>query len=1058
MAPPRQLRNNLVSYRNDPWLPQYTHIIDPGEFDSILREEGWRGIQGMRGYRYDLLDIYSDLERDAHLFATLQSRKMDVVRREWEVTPASTRRKDKRNAEMVTEMLKALSANSQEEESGEALITTGTGFDTVAYGMLNALLMGYQPGEVMWAGKQEVIPAEIRIRDARRFGFAMGDNGWRPRLRTRTNLYDGQPVPPRKIIFHHHQIEHGPYGLGLGYRLFWPVFFKREDLKFWLIFVEKFASPTAIATYPTHASKEDRDVLMEALDAISQETGIGLPEGTAIELLEAQRSGSINCYKDLADWCDQQISKAVLGQTGTTDQSGGGGSRARDEVAERVSVKLAKYDADLLAGTLNRTLVRWIMHFNVGPDAPSPQLWWKFPELEAQDDLNARANRDKVLVDIAGRKLTDKYLIETYDVEFDEPEPDQQGLLAGLFGSGGATAGSAAPDGEGEDVPVEEAPPTEPTPANDGQGAAADAAIVEEPDAPELREPTPPANLAESREKDLADRTTDRAARQIHPVLQDWEAILSAAVDNARSFDDLLQQIPQLYGDLDPTLLAEVLGQGMAIADAAGRYEVLQEEDPDDLPGFGEAIGALQRIDLIGIEAEITMPIDFEELTTTPAVLQEIGRRYVEALRQQQAIDLARLKIAGNTKKSKLCKKGQVCGASCIPKLNKDGPVRKCHKKPNTEQSFATRYVKEKALKKTGEAKPKATPTAKAKASEPAAPKADATPTLKAKKYNPDAIPNLSATDFRAYLRDRDFLTLQNSSDEPHNQSRAESGLSATAFKIQIANSLKAGYVPSEQAIADARLNKKQLAEVEANRKALAEREANVQRIRRAIDAPMVTDEDTKGYKPTMTPEEGAAYAAGSFFGATNFYHGNRTEITDSVATEGAQPNRNRRGIYGMGFYLGVAKETGQVYAGQADGESSILTTVAKVKNPYVADRASLSELGGNFLGSQSNGVDSVALNEFLRAKGYDSIYLKDQGYVIAFDQRQVAVVNNERVTSEQKERYRNSDAAMDLTAEAQIVERMDTGGRFRQLDNSESVDYVNQQADPEDEDDFGDF
>jgi hypothetical protein len=34
-----------------------------------------------------------------------------------------------------------------------------------------------------------------------------------------------------------------PYGLGLGHFLYWPVFFKRNDIKFWLIFLEKFAAP-----------------------------------------------------------------------------------------------------------------------------------------------------------------------------------------------------------------------------------------------------------------------------------------------------------------------------------------------------------------------------------------------------------------------------------------------------------------------------------------------------------------------------------------------------------------------------------------------------------------------------------------------------------------------------------------------------------------------------------------------------------------------------------------------------------------------------------------------
>ena len=38
-----------------------------------------------------------------------------------------------------------------------------------------------------------------------------------------------------------------PYGEGLAHALYWPVFFKRNCIKFWLIFLEKFSMPTGVA-------------------------------------------------------------------------------------------------------------------------------------------------------------------------------------------------------------------------------------------------------------------------------------------------------------------------------------------------------------------------------------------------------------------------------------------------------------------------------------------------------------------------------------------------------------------------------------------------------------------------------------------------------------------------------------------------------------------------------------------------------------------------------------------------------------------------------------------
>lgn len=61
--------------------------------------------------------------------------------------------------------------------------------------------------------------------------------------------------------------------------------------------------------------------------------------------------------------------------------------------------------------------------------------------------------------------------------------------------------------------------------------------------------------------------------------------------------------------------------------------------------------------------------------------------------------------------KTRNCKKGQVCGASCISKLNKDGSVRRCHKTTSSEAKEAVAYAKKNAKKG-------AKPTAKASKSE----------------------------------------------------------------------------------------------------------------------------------------------------------------------------------------------------------------------------------------------------------------------------------------------------------------------------------------------------
>jgi phage gp29-like protein len=522
------LRKPFYSLADDPYLLSYgsSFAIDPGEFDDIVQSESWRSTGNNK--QYYALKIYEELERDPHVFATIESRKLDVIQRDWVVDPASDSADDKRNAEMIADMLQNMSAQLQDRISAkQAVITTGTPFDQTMYGLLDSLLYGFSSAEIMWSGKREIYPAEMRIRHQRRFGFALHEDGWLPRLRTKNNLASGEPIPPRKFIFHHHQLQYGPYGRGLGHRIFWSIFFKRQDIKFWLVFVEKFASPTGKVHYPMNASVAEQDAALQAVQGIASETGIALPEGFDIELLEASRSGSIDSYEKLAKWCDDQVSEAILGQTGTTNQSTQGGSRARDEVAERVSLKRARADADLLSNTLNSTVVRWAMQLNVGGDAAIPRVRWEFPELEDREDLTARAQRDKILFDM-GFAVTRDYVEMTYEVELaDEKESPQ--FLSGLL------------KGEKE-------------------------------------EEKPPADLAEP-DPDPVEDYLNRAAKSINPVLKGWDTAIKKAVDESASFEELEGRLLSL--DLPVNTLAALMGEALATAEAAGRYEVHEETRSD---------------------------------------------------------------------------------------------------------------------------------------------------------------------------------------------------------------------------------------------------------------------------------------------------------------------------------------------------------------------------------------------------------------------------------------------------------------------------------------------
>jgi phage gp29-like protein len=96
------------------------------------------------------------------------------------------------------------------------------------------------------------------------------------------------------------------------------------------------------------------------------------------------------------------------GQTLSTNL-GGSGSFAAAKVHNDVRLELVKADADLLCGTLNGTLVKWLTMYNV-PGATPPKVWRDCSE---QEDLKARADRDKIIFDM-GFEPDEQYINDTY--------------------------------------------------------------------------------------------------------------------------------------------------------------------------------------------------------------------------------------------------------------------------------------------------------------------------------------------------------------------------------------------------------------------------------------------------------------------------------------------------------------------------------------------------------------------------------------------------------------------------------------------------------------------
>lgn len=466
------------------WLqPVYGGILRSQ--DAVLISRG-----GGRG-----LAIYDDIERDCHAYAVLQKRKMAVIAREWRIEPASDAPLDRKAAELVERQLKAVR------------------IDRICYGLLDAILKGFAVGEIIWERRQgEIAVKDVKMRDQRRFVF--GADGTL-RLLTLDNMLDGKPLPDRKFIVSRFGDKNDdPYGLGLGTRLFWPVFFKRQGITFWLTFTDKFGNPTAVGKYPPSSSPAEVQKLLSVLSALASDTGVAIPEGMDIDLLEAQRSGSVNSHETLCRYMDEQISEAVLGETLTTN-IGPTGSRAASATHNEVREELTKADADLQCDDLMQTLIRWIVELNL-PNATPPRFWRDFEEAE---DLNALADRDHKLAEIG-------FI----------PTPER---VRAVYGDGYV---QKAPDAN---QPTKTEPPAT---------AFAD----------------PPAAPPRDAVDDLADQLVSLSA----PMVDDMLADIRRVVETSTSFDEISARLAILMPGRRPNDLENILADAMTTADLQGRVEI----------------------------------------------------------------------------------------------------------------------------------------------------------------------------------------------------------------------------------------------------------------------------------------------------------------------------------------------------------------------------------------------------------------------------------------------------------------------------------------------------
>ena len=184
------------------------------------------------------IKLYDEVMADSQVASTMQTRILSVVGREWDIVPVKHL---DNNGKLV--------ASDKDKQMADFVKTTlsETNISQFKQEILQAIVYGFYVAEIMWEyNGNEIVVSKLIGKHPRRFVF-----NWSRDLRMLTTQQPvfGEELPDRKFVVFTYGDSSNPYGHGIGSNLWWPVWFKKHGIKFWLVFLEKYGMPTAIGKY-----------------------------------------------------------------------------------------------------------------------------------------------------------------------------------------------------------------------------------------------------------------------------------------------------------------------------------------------------------------------------------------------------------------------------------------------------------------------------------------------------------------------------------------------------------------------------------------------------------------------------------------------------------------------------------------------------------------------------------------------------------------------------------------------------------------------------------------
>jgi phage gp29-like protein len=364
---------------------------DPSSiWDSMLRDDG------------QAIPYYREIEeKDTDVANALDTLRDSVLKRDYWVTPADESSQAVEIAEFVEKQIDGL-----------------PDFHSILANLLDAPGYGFSLGEMVFdtsAGQASLID----VLDCPQELFLFGDR-YQPQIGqlqflTNPQGSNGDLVPEQKFIVYSYRIRsRNRMGRPLLRQVFWPSWFKRNVQRLWLRYCEK-GPGTAAVRYPDAANEQEKMQAAAVAQALIENTAVAIPQNMEIveELLKGARTIAYETYEHLYEACQLDCVRRILGETLTSfgGEKGKGTQALGNTHAETLDDKSVQL-ALSIAGLLNRGMIRNIVIWNYGPNAPMPYLEF---DVDEEKDLAELLTIHRGLQSM-GLAFSESYLRTTYSV------------------------------------------------------------------------------------------------------------------------------------------------------------------------------------------------------------------------------------------------------------------------------------------------------------------------------------------------------------------------------------------------------------------------------------------------------------------------------------------------------------------------------------------------------------------------------------------------------------------------------------------------------------------